>query len=321
MNTCKYILCAAAATACLIAMAEEPKKKAAPKSNANYRQSSIRKTTTITNPYALTAKKIKEDPEAAAAFKKLNAEYWKMVKAKDFDAIHTAIDDFLAKNKKLTPDQKSMVLWCKANTYYLAKDYSAAVQTAKQGINVGGLGAGRNAAIIIRAAIAEKNFKLADTTIANFEKSRNYADADFYNAAVSYSLSQKKYDAAFNFLKAFGKQPNLNAGNRAMILKGFGRCFMEKKRYNDAIAQYNAVKDIPNIDDYNVGDAGLQMATCYLKMNNKTKALEIYQSLTKSKNGNIRNIAQREIKKLTAKPAPAKKKPAPAKKKPAAKKK
>ena len=96
---------------------------------------------------------------------------------------------------------------------------------------------------------------------------------------------------------------------------------MEKKRYNDAIAQYNAVKDIPNIDDYNVGDAGLQMATCYLKMNNKTKALEIYQSLTKSKNGNIRNIAQREIKKLTAKPAPAKKKPAPAKKKPAAKKK
>lgn len=320
MNTCKHIICMAAAAACFAAFSAEAPKKASSKTNANYRQSKVRKATTLANPYALTAKKIKEDPAAAAAFQKLNAQYWKMIKNKDFDAIHTAIDDFLEKNKKLTPDQKSMVYWCKANTYFIAKEHDSAVKTAQQGIRIGGLGAGRNAAVIIRSAMAEKNMKLAEKTIADFENSKNYADADFYNAAVTYCLSQKRYDSAFNYLKAFGKQPNLSAGNRALILKGFGRCFMEKKRYNDAVAQYNAVKDIPKIDDYNVGDAGLQMAACYLKMNNKTKALEIYQSLTKSKNGNIRNSAQREIKKLTAKPAPAKKKPAQTKKKNAAKK-
>ena len=49
-------------------------------------------------------------------------------------------------------------------------------------------------------------------------------------------------------------------------------------------------------------------------MNNKAKALEIYKSLSKSKHSGIRNNAQKEIKKLTAKPA-SKKKPASRKKK------
>ena len=50
-------------------------------------------------------------------------------------------------------------------------------------------------------------------------------------------------------------------------------------------------------------------------MKNKEKALEIYRAAAKSKDGSVRNTANNEIKKLTAKPRPAKKKPAPKKKK------
>ena len=312
----KHIFVLTAAAALFAAVNAAPQTS---KTGANYRQSSARRQTTVTNPYAITAKKIKEDPAATAEFKKLQAQYWKMVKAKEFDAIHSAIDDFLEKNKKLTPDQKSMVYYCKANTYLLAKDYESAIKTGQQGVRIGGLGAGRNAATIIKAAMAEKNTKLIDKTIADFEKSKNFPDADYYSAVVNHCFNQKRPDDAFNYLRAFGKQPLLSAGNRAQILKGFGRYYMMKKRFKEAIAQYNAVKDIPKIDPYTSGDAELQMAACYLQMNNKEKALEIYQSLTKSKHAGVRASAQREIKKLTAKPAPAKK--APAKKKAAAKKK
>ena len=55
-----------AAAACFAAFSAEAPKKASSKTNANYRQSQVRKATTLANPYALTAKKIKEDPAAAA---------------------------------------------------------------------------------------------------------------------------------------------------------------------------------------------------------------------------------------------------------------
>jgi hypothetical protein len=315
MDFHKYILSLIAVAALFTTSnADDPKPKPEPKSNANYRQSNSRRTNTITNPYAITSKKkLKEDPAAAAAFKKLNAQYWKLIGSKKFDAIHSAIDQFLA-GKKLTPDQKSVALWYKANAYFAAKEYEDAVSTARQGMRAGGEGAGRNASVIIRAAMAEKNYKLAEQTIAEFEKSSNYADAYYYGAVVDLCFYQKRLDAAFNYLKAYGKQPNLSVGNRAQIFNGFGRYFMMKKRYKDAIAQYSAIKDIPKVDIYSSGNADLQIAACYLKMNNKAKALEIYKSLSKSKHSGIRSNAQKEIKKLTAKPAP-KKKPASRKKK------
>lgn len=300
--------------------ADEKPKTASKKYTANYRQSSAKRETTVTNPYARTSTKVKEDQAATAEFKKFNAKYYKMRKDKDFDAIHAAVDALISKQKKLTPVQKSSLYWSKASAYLDAQEYDSAIKTAQQGIKVSNAGAGRNAAVIIKAAIAENNIKLADKTIQDFEKSTGSPDADYYSTVVNHCFKQNRYDDAYDFLIAFGKYQNLSAGYRAQIYKGFGRYYIQKKNYPKAIAQYNAIKVIPKIDQYSIGDADLQIAACHIKMQNKEKALEIYKSLAKSKDNRIRNAAANEIKKLTAKPA-APKKPAAKKKKPAAKKK
>ncbi|MBO5766286.1 MAG: hypothetical protein J6S24_08365, partial [Lentisphaeria bacterium] len=91
--------------------------------------------------------------------------------------------------------------------------------------------------------------------------------------------------------------------------------FEAMKNYKKAIAQYDAIKKIPRVDARNAGNADIRIAKCYMLMQNKEKALEIYRAAAKSKDGSVRNTANSEIKKLTAKPRPAKKKPAPRKKK------
>ncbi|MBO5992039.1 MAG: hypothetical protein J6R00_10340, partial [Lentisphaeria bacterium] len=110
-------------------------------------------------------------------------------------------------------------------------------------------------------------------------------------------------------------QPRLTLQNRVYIYNGFGRYFESKKNFKKAIAQYSAIKKLQNVDPRSSGNADIRIAKCYMLMQNKEKALEIYRAAAKSKDGSVRNTANSEIKKLTAKPRPAKKKPAPRKKK------
>ena len=310
MNLRQHIFCLSIAALFFTAASN-----AAPQTNANFRQSSAKRGTTVTNPYARTPQKVKDDPEATAEFKKFNSQYYKMLKEKDFDTIHSSVDELIGKHKKLTPVQKSSLYWSKANAYLAAQEYDSAIKAAQQGLRISKAGAGRNAAVIIKAALAENNIKLADKTIADFENSTAAPDADYYSTVINHCFKQNRYDEAYDFLLAFGKHPKLSTGHRAQIYKWFGRYYVQKKNYAKAIAQYNAVKDIPNLDPYNLGDADLQIAACYIKMQEKEKALATYRSLARSRDSRIRNTAANEIKKLTAKPAPPKKKPAPKKKK------
>ena len=311
------LCCIAVVTLATVSRADEPKKKPASKTNANYRQSLSKKSTTVTNPYALTSKKkVKEDPEATKAFRAFTAQYWKLKSGKKYDEIQSSVDELLGKHKKLTADQKSQLYYYKADACFSAEDNENALKTAQAGIRIGGEGAGSCAAVAVKAANAEGNEKLTEGIIAAFEKSNCFANGTYYATLSDLRLKQKRFDEAFEYLKAYGRQPRLSNYDKITIYKGFAAVYTHRKSYANAIAQYKAIKQIPKIDPYNEGNADMQIAACYLKMNNKAKALETYNSLLKTcKHAGIRKNAQNEIKKLTAKPKPAKKKPAPRKRK------
>lgn len=318
MKFCKILFCCAIATLLTAASnAAEGKKKTSSKQVTKYRQSYAKKSTTVTNPHAITAKqKAQEDPGATKAFKAFVGNYWKLRNKKNFDTICSAADKLISSQKKLTDDQKTQIYFLKADAQFADKDYDSAIVTAKKGISIGGDAAGSCASVIINAAAAEKKINLAEQTIKNFELSQNFADGNYFNAVAALRFSQKRYEDAFECYKSYGRQPNLTNSDKVKILNGFAKYYIQKKNYANAIGQYKAIKSLPKIDAYNDGNADMQIAACYILMKNKDKALEIYHDLAKSaKHSGIKKAAQNEIKKLSAKPKQQKKKSSSRKKK------
>ena len=304
--------------AVLVAAVSHGNEKKKPKAQAptgNYRQSTTKKTNTIKNIHAITAKKEVQDKAATAAYQAFMKTAATHKKGKKYSAIISAADKLIASQKKLTKDQQAYVLYYKTEAYYLMKQYDEAIESAKNAMTLAGNHASKHAAMAIRAAMLQKNNELAGQIIENFENSPCYADGFFYAAASDYYFTAKRYDDALRLLRLYGKQPNLTLANKVQIYNGFGKYFEARKNYKKAIAQYEAIKKIPRVDARNAGNADIRIAKCYMLMQNKEKALEIYRAAAKSKDGSVRNTANSEIKKLTAKPRPAKKKPAPRKKK------
>ena len=304
--------------AVLVAAVSHGNEKKKPKAQAptgNYRQSTTKKTNTIKNIHAITAKKEVQDKAATAAYRAFMKTAATHKKGKKYSAIISAADKLIASQKKLTKDQQAYVLYYKTEAYYLMKKYDEAIESAKNAMTLAGNHASKHAAMAIRAAMLQKNNELAGQIIENFENSPYYADGSFYAAASDYYFTAKRYDDALRLLRLYGKQPRLTLQNRVYIYNGFGKYFEARKNYKKAIAQYSAIKKLQNVDPRSSGNADLSIAKCYMQLKNKEKALEVYQSLAKHKDGRVRNTANSEIKKLTAKPRPAKKKPAPRKKK------
>ena len=304
--------------AVLVAAVSHGNEKKKPKAQAptgNYRQSTTKKTNTIKNIHAITAKKEVQDKAATAAYQAFMKTAATHKKGKKYSAIISAADKLIASQKKLTKDQQAYVLYYKTEAYYLMKQYDEAVESAKNAMTLAGSHASKHAAMAIRAAMLQKNNELAGQIVENFENSPYYADGFFYAAASDYYFTAKRYDDALRLLRLYGKQPNLTLANKVQIYSGFGKYFEARKNYKKAIAQYEAIKKIPRVDARNAGNADIRIAKCYMLMENKEKALEVYRAAAKSKDGSVRNTANSEIKKLTAKPRPAKKKPAPKKKK------
>ena len=308
MNVNKYLrLFCAAALLGAFSLDAAPKKGS--KNSTNYRQSLSKKSDTVTNPYAITAKKrAKEDPAATAALKKFIANRDKMVLSGKFNAIPGMADKLIAAQKKLTPDQKSLVIFYKADAFLRAKNYNNASKFAQQGMKLSSYHIGKHSSIAIRIAMAKKQIAQADKAISAFEKADRIPDAQFYGAAAEVRFAQKRFDDAFEYLKSYGRQPDLSCDQRIEIFSGFGKYYIHKKRYKDAIAQFNAIKTMYGVDQYNAELADLQIAHCYATVKNKAKAAEIYKALTKSKNGKIRSLANNELKKLNKTKQQAKKK-------------
>ena len=312
------ILLAVAVSATLFANADK-KKSAKPKTNPSlYRKSTAKQANTIKNPHAITAKKEVEDKAATAAYKAFIKSADSYRKNKKYDAIVSSADKLISAQKKLTRNQKSYVLYFKAEALFYANKHDQAIKTASDAVTIAGDHASKHAAVAIKAAMSRKNksgvidpkyVQAAEMIIEKFENSPAGADKTFYIAAADFCFSQKRHDDALQYYRKMGKLPQLSTGDRALIYNGFGRYFSEKKNYKKAIAQYEAIKKIPRIDNRTSGYADINIAKCYLQLKNKEKAIEVFQSLTKHSDSRIRNTAANEVKKLTRKPA-AKKAPA-----------
>ena len=287
--------------------ADEGKKKSSnPKIAANYRQSNARKATTIKNPDAIKSQRQVADKETTAAFNAFRKNCTTLTKSKDYSGIQSAVDEFLSSQSKLTNDMKSMAISYKVSAYMAEKEYQQAIDTAREAMKLKSTNSARHAADAIRAARSMKDLPLAESILNEFIKTGNYANGAFYGAAADLSFELKNDTAAFEYLKNYGKQPRLGDWDKINILKGFGRYYKNRQKYDVAIAQYKAILEMPKVNANVKDDCALQIAYCLLQLGKKEEAAAAFQKLTRSRNGYVKNTANREYKKLTAKPAPPK---------------
>jgi TolA-binding protein len=231
-----------------------------------------------------------------------NAYYWIGKSAEFLKRETEAIDNF---NKVLSINLKSTIGISAAidlaNIYTNRNDFNPAIRVLNSSIDAQPT-SNRIPELLYLRAVAEIKSEFLDDAYKTLDQIITYYDGSIFAAKSKIELSlleinKKNFDNALILLKELAEKRLDDIGARAQYL--IGLTYYEQNNFNDAIIAFVRVRSVYSSYDEWFTKSLLKLGDCYLKLNDKQQAREMYRAvINRHKTGELAQEANRKLKQL-----------------------
>ncbi|MGK9367581.1 tetratricopeptide repeat protein [Melioribacter sp. Ez-97] len=231
-----------------------------------------------------------------------NAYYWLGKSAVNINNDTLAIAAFnQVLNLSLTSDISVSAALELSNLYSKQKQFDSAAETLNKVIGKTGESKRMPELLFARALIEVKSGNL-EKAYQTFERVINYYDGTLFAdkakvETAKLELNQKRYESAIPLLREVAEKRLDDIGAEAQYYLGLS--YMQQQQWNDAITAFVRVRSVFAAYDEWFTKSLLRLGDCYLELNDKKLAREMYRAVLRRHNsGEYADEANKKLKLL-----------------------